>query len=442
MRLRHLLAAGFLLLAPAERAGAQDLFAAADKAPRYDRYATPAACVAGVKRIETRARWGQSPDTLPYDTARPLPAAAAELARRCIARFRPTGGRPDSLARRNAHALFRLAAIAGDDSLAASSLRLMLADQRLKADSVDLLFTVLGTSATARPVRLARSRAVAARLDTLGVIGDRSAGWWMSQHQLPLMAAQAAMDSAAIAGEAAGLLANVAALPPSVRDDGTFDVQVSGMQALTAEMLPRLGGGIDSAIARLRRRADSILGPRALATSPLGSALPLLGKRAPRLEADFWFGRPPGDSLLPRPGRVTLVQYVDPRCTSCDFAVLRRLKQRFGDKIDLVLLVATRGHFRSHPPLEPAREAELVREYYLDFHRLPATLGVSTTPFTRRPDPDRRRVDQRVPAVEGYRYGAGALLVDRRGVLVFPATSATMPEAEAFVARVIEVLLR
>jgi hypothetical protein len=432
-----------LLVGMAGEAGGQNLFAAADSAPRYERYGTPAACVAAVRRLEVRARWGQNPDTLPYNRAVTLPPAAVELARSCLRRFRPAAETPDSLARRNAPAIFRLAAMVGNDSVAASSLESTLSEQRLKADSLDLLFTAAAVSAAGRPVHLALARTLAARLDRLGAVGERATGWWMSQHQLPLQAALAELDSAAIAGEAAALLANIGALPKAMVAAGIYDVQFSGVQALAAEMLPAINAGqVDSAVARLIRRGGEILTPGALEASRLGAALPLLGKSAPPLAADFWFGRPAGDTLFPRSGRVTLVQYLDSRCSFCDYSVLRRLKQRFGDRLDLVLVVETKGHFRSHPPLDPAREAELLRAFYLDFHRLPAILAVSTTPFTRHPAPDRRRVDQKVPAVERYRYGAGGLLVDRRGILVFPATTATMRESEALVGRVIEVLLR
>ncbi|MGH7497274.1 MAG: hypothetical protein ACREL3_00310, partial [Gemmatimonadales bacterium] len=196
--------------------------------------------------------------------------------------------------------------------------------------------------------------------------------------------------------------------------------------------------GPDSALAQIKRRVAALLGPDALETSRLAYALPLMGKPAPRLQPDFWFGRDPGDSVLPRPGQVTLVVY---GCGLCNNAVLRRLKTRLGDSLEVVLWAQTSGRRGPYMPLTPDREAELIREAVLETARLSAKLGVWTTSFTSVPDPDRRR-RPREPAPDLGRYQGAVWFVDSRGIM-FPALrDAHSADGEAFVAAMADALVR
>ncbi len=119
------------------------------------------------------------------------------------------------------------------------------------------------------------------------------------------------------------------------------------------------------------------------------------GRPAPPIEADVWFHRADSAAAYPRNGMVSLVVFVDERCgAKCygAYDVLRRLKQRFGERLDLVLVTNTKGYFRERAPLEPVAEAAVLRGYFLDRLKLPAALAVTNPPFVTLPPPDRRRI--------------------------------------------------
>ncbi|MCR4339464.1 MAG: hypothetical protein NUW01_06215 [Gemmatimonadaceae bacterium] len=432
-------AAALILATAAARAGAQEPASATQSIPPYLRYPTPAACVAAVERVDKAVTWGEELDSLAYDPARALPPAAAEIARRCIGQFMPASG-GDSISAKQVEAMFVLALSAGNDSLATKMLHRTMTAQRSARDSIEILVPVLTAYLRGRPVRLSSARATAALLDSLGYVHPEPPGRWSNHHGDVLTVAQAMLDSTAMAGEAQALLAAVRALPK--RERTLPSVQRLVMSALSGDVLWTLHGhGADSAFALLKNQVTALLGPEAFAASWFRSGLELLGKPAPPLQPDFWFNREPGDSILPRAGRVTLIQYVDAGCLFCDYAVLRRLKARFGDSLELILLAHTRGRLGPHMPLEPAREAELIRDFFRDTHRLNAKLAVWTTPFISRPDPDRRRVPQDIPAYELYR-SQGGLLIDRRGIVLPILAYPSSPEGETFLVSMIEALLK
>lgn len=133
----------------------------------------------------------------------------------------------------------------------------------------------------------------------------------------------------------------------------------------------------------------------------------LYGRGNWQVAGDFWHSDGPTAPVYPVPGKVTLMVFVSSTCEGkCAgaYAVLRRLEQRFGDKLDIVLMPRTMGYFRLHPPPTPAEEAELMRQYFLEDLKLADVLGVVNTHFVRYPDPDGRYFARPTPNYQHFGF--------------------------------------
>ena len=419
----------FLILAGCLELQAQD----------YRNYSTPAACVGAVHRVHNAATWDRElADSLPYDATAGLAPAAIEAARQCGARFFSGEGRAKL---KDTDGLFLLALPAGDDSLAATALREALSRQVSKQDSVDVLAYASFAFGGARPARLSQARATNVTLDGLGYLGDDlKTSWWSTPRQQVLYEARARMDSAALVGESAALLATIGGFP---RDEVSGpSIQYAVHDAISADLPWALRAhGVDSAVARVLARAKAALGPAGFADSSLGQALTILGEPVPMPQPDFWFNRPPADTTVPRKGRVTLFQLTSAACTWCNSAPLRRVKARFGDSLHIVLMASTTGRIGAQFTPDPKKEAEAFRDILLGTQGIDATLAVWITKFDRLPDPDRRLRGQPLPGMMQYLYGGGGLLVDQRGVAV-ATVSANSSRTEKLTVSLIEALLK
>jgi hypothetical protein len=409
------------------------------RAQDYGHYPTPAACVAAVQRVEAAATWDRElADSLPYDAKKGLSAEAIETARACAGRFFSGEGRAKL---KDTDGLFLVALAAREDSTARAALDEVVRRQRSRKDSIDVLayasFALSGT----KPGRLAEARETGARLDSLGYLGDdlKTSGW-STPRQSALHLATAGMDSAAMVGEAEALLATIGRLPKE--ELATAAVQYAVQTALSADLPWAVRAhGVDSAVARLLARAKGVLGPQGFADSSLGRALTILGKPVPMPQPDFWFNRTEADSVLPSKGRVTLFAGVSPGCTWCNTAALRRIRARFGDSLDVILLANTGGRIGELFFPDPRKEAEEFRRILSARDKLDAKLAIWVTKYDRLPDPDRRLVGQPLPAMMQYYYAGGTLLVDQRGIAVAPV-SPTYAGTEAYVVRMVEALLK
>lgn len=420
------------LLAGAQNAGAQDgYFTFPDKSPDYRSYKTLSQCLAATRRVRTREQNAQPfADTLPYDPPREVSPAIAATARDCA---RPLLTQPvvdDEL-----YALVELADAMRDDTLALAAVRRRAALTGSTAEKAKLLANAVGQFMNPNDtVRPSLAHAITADLDAMGddLIAER-----VKVHWALMWGSWVTLDTA-LATEAASLLSTIRSVPEKARRDFVFN----GMFALWVQNAQTFQEyGIDSATAKFRADLDSLIGPEVIASLPFFS---LLGKPAPPVTGDFWFGRAPGDSIYPRKGHVTVIEFTDANLcfTNCRpaFAVLRRWKQRFGDELDVVIADRTHGYLRDMLLTDPRAEAEALRDYYLGFERVPGVVAVSSTPFTRRPDPDRRRVEGKVP--NDSTYGIAEAIVDQRGkvVMVLPL-SFTWPTQEAVFGQFLELLI-
>lgn len=160
------------------------------------------------------------------------------------------------------------------------------------------------------------------------------------------------------------------------------------------------------------------------------------GRTAPDIEAEFWFPSRPAANI-PTRGNITLVVDLDqfrnhvPRTTLS--AVGRRLKKRFPD-LEIVGMTSTKGYFQNIAPPTPEEEAAWTSRMWLEWYKLPATIGVSKTDFFNIPEPDRRRINQPVGNAVNYSFGIGAsfntFLVDANGLIVLALRFSNANEKE------------
>lgn len=180
-----------------------------------------------------------------------------------------------------------------------------------------------------------------------------------------------------------------------------------------------------------------------------------IGKTAPALEGDFWFARGANvtDSAykidgqapsIPANGKINLVVYLWSGCNretgffrdpmeresqlngSCavTYAALRRLAKYF-PSVNVTIVAHTTGYVGGTPLLTPEKEADLKKEWWLNFHKIPGTLAVEEIKFIRLPSPDDRRIDIEFNNQLNYNFGSRssipnttAYLIDEDGTIL------------------------
>jgi hypothetical protein len=164
-------------------------------------------------------------------------------------------------------------------------------------------------------------------------------------------------------------------------------------------------------------------------TKEVGTAIPVsVGERAPDLQGDFWFPKdaPAASNFLQK---ISLVLFVDKVSKSegdywSTFASLRRLTKQFPN-LSVTVVMRTVGYFG---PLvtSPKEEAELLRHWLQELHKVPGTLSVTTTKYWRLPDPDRRIIEQEIPNIVNYSFGkskiaewGNAWIINQQGIITY-----------------------
>ncbi len=410
----------------------------------YAEYPRPAACVSVARRVAVLQTWGEPFDTLPYDEARRVDPDARAAGAACLKIVVPAGPRVASAPPEDVPALFFLGRMLSEDTLADKAFHRFLSGERTLDDSIHVVWYGMHAYSSGLPRSLEVSARMAAWLDTLGAIGERpylpDDSGWSSQHATPGWVATARLDTSAMRREIGLQRKNYASLPLTARG-GTDGMLLSVQsQELLLELLqhPRA----DSLVRALKARAIELYGLNQ-ERSLYGAGLGLLGEHFPELHPDFWFHRPGAGATLPRQGHITIVQYVDPSNGPYDnlAATVHRLKARFGDALDLVLLAQTHGHFNGRVQLEPAEEAAMLSRRVLEEWKGDATVGVYTTQFTALPAPDRRRRMQPIAELGQVMYGGGALIIDKRGILILADFLGLYTGSERALERLIQKLL-
>jgi hypothetical protein len=377
--------------------------------PDYAGYVVPAQCLSAAQRarfqMDDRSHMLR-PDTLPFVAGRqPLPDGVLETARQCAARMDPA-----RIALRDWRTLIQLYLLADQPERVQALIALQLdtlarshAAVQERAAYLERIVEQLlpGEPGASKWPTLART--YVQQLDALGDIAAPQRQ--RAHHRLKWYAwATGHFDSAA--AEAEQVIALAHRMAPAARDAGVARVTAQGYLTLLANALiahrasPRQASAADASdVTQLvsRMRADLPLFAKdsifmnarriqALEQEVTGG----YDVTAPPVDAAFWFNRP--DTIArPAAGHVTLVSLVkgmEEAETRVMLAPVRRIMERHpGDRVEAVVVTATRGSFLySANMLSPRQEADDVWRYLRDELRVPAILAVEQTRFQKRPD--------------------------------------------------------
>lgn len=384
-------------LLPSAPAAAQTTFEWPERPIDFTRYTNPEQCMSLADRVVATGWRGEERskrDTLTYNPLDTLPARVVTEVGRCVDSFDVHDAEPFELPW-----LFHLDLLANRDD----QVRAVVARQtELAGTPVARAKAMLGTVKQlldAQPVRLEMAREYTARLDSMG---SQAAEQRMNVHLwLFWRYAMATLDTVLMRSEHE-------AYEAAVVDAGspTAGFNLSGMmmrEKVAAVLRP------EAPDARaFFRKLPATRYPN-IPTAKVEEIIDLLYGHGPlRVAGDFWFGEgAAAGSLHPTPGKVSFLVFVGAPCggrCAGAYAVLRRLEERFGDRLDIVLMARTMGDFRLLPPPTPAEEAELIRQYFLEDVKLSDALGVVSTPFLRLPDPDGRYFEQGTPNLHYFNF--------------------------------------
>jgi hypothetical protein len=258
------------------------------------------------------------------------------------------------------------------------------------------------------PVRLATARAVLARLDSLGpevrTSQLRAHGWiWDVVEGLRF-------DTTEVMRESATLRALLAKLTPvQMRQHGEelSKVNIDSVVLLWTRHGPDLGTTVHDLLEReLITRAVPGVMTKEIAQYKINwmsREAAHVGQLAPPITGKFVFPKEAAGAL-PAPGKVTLVMFWNKGGGLMDSrtAMLQRLYNKYhAQGLEIVLVFKTQGYSWSSPPQSAADEAKTIAWYYTEHLKVPFTLVVEETPFTKLPDG--RRTPGQVAFQQKYR---------------------------------------
>jgi hypothetical protein len=425
---RQLLPVFLALVLVVPAAHGQTVFTWPKDSSDVSQYTTVDQCLAATRRVRLLGASNPSliwRDTLPHTTASeaadaraPLPEPLTAVARQCTDHLTvATAPLSDFVP------LLALTLLAGRDTAAG-----VLVQRRLKsigAVSLDERAAVLDTVIAAylgawsrgvdvewftyvRPARLAPAESLVMQLSRM-----KAVPWQMRlKNDVALLeAAGAAADTGAARHAADAGIAVASSLTDAERRSNEFLDYGGALVSALAEserrtLLDSLRRSTAAYARSYRALWERVTGPRGV---PSGFGKPI-GEPAPQVTADYWFRR--GDSTTARPtkGKVNLVvffgpcegTFARPDCQA-EYAILRRLARRFPE-LELTLVARTIGVFGDAAPPSPSEEAAMLAHAWLDERHLPGAVAVTTTPFWRLPDPDRRRIARDTPNETNYSF--------------------------------------
>jgi len=387
---------------------------AIDRDP-FARYTAPAQCKQAGLRLRAQYWRDKRPDTVRYTPETDsIPASVLYAVRQCVARFSVATVPVDQLVELAAAYLW-----AGQENLARTAM------ERLRTANASLPVSVQGWSqylfvmelVNVPPARLASIATAVRQLDAYGAPAATWRLWahkeWASQlfmmddlpkAELEAHAALAASRQMSLVDRIDWVGSIVEAYvvltkPVALTHGGPAALSI--LDTAVSDLLPLRQGG-DQYVLR-----GDIDRHRAIPSA--------LGKRdLPLVHGDVWYGAG-GDTVRPHRGVPTLLCFVQsPDAGDYPFfAVLQRLHESYGDRLDIVLMSSTEGHFRQQLMTSAKTEADLTGDYYTRFIHLPATLAVEITPF--RYGRDGRRKNLPVLNRERFALGASSILLDASG---------------------------
>lgn len=437
-----LIAAIFGFVVPGSLVNAQTLFIRQDTSPNYTAYNDVDACIAGLNRLIAEHDLKDSiwRDTAEFDKTwsltRRIPTYIVQVGRVCFERIDV-----DTLPLTRAHDWAAALLIMNRDT-DAQRIHLRWFDS-LPLESYEREFErLLKVYADARPRRTEALNNI--YNIALEKIPTDSIYWIISVKLMAvhLAAEEDEVDEKFVSQLESEILTAVDSNPSLKVQHPTLPLQLFGMllKKYKLQSLDSLGVSTDaysSFTKHLGERAGVDLS--SIAYGNIGSII----------EGDYWFQPTANESskgglstkglsqyygttkkILPSPNKVNMIVFLQGSCHTSSprasarsfnrlndgglmsgvvgglkgcwstFAAIHRFKRAYPN-LEITIKSGTFGFLGDAPPLIPSDEADSLAKYFLNFHRLPATLVVSTTDFFRVEGIDQRRIDQRKPYMIG-----------------------------------------
>jgi hypothetical protein len=423
---------------------AQVLFEIPDTTPNYQAYRHFDECIAAMNRLLIERNhadtvWRDTAGFVPQDLRQPLPEEIVTMGTQCMTKVTV-----DTLPLK--HADFwagALLKVNRDADVAKLYQRLL--DSTPVAERFKVFSGMLRTYWNVRPVRMKAVNDTYMR--AIQDLPADSVHWILSIKSTMARMYRLMGDDTTAAMFVGEIFSLWDTLPPAVRMNPEYQfVAFMGLLLLTEEQ------GLDS----LRRSTDAYYAyykSIVLRIFPTFVEQIPLGMQIPKIIGDFWFESVPetrnttgtgvpyrasSPHVRPVPGTVNLIAFLQAGCHSAiisfvngrgnsvpfcweTLAAIRRLKRLY-PKLEVTVVANTYGNLGDGPPLTPAQEADTLAKYFLEFHRIPGTMVVATTPFFRFSGPDQRRIDQESEIMKRFTINGipfarlgNVLLVDEEG---------------------------
>lgn len=436
---------GITLYAVGQTVGAQTRFTLPDTAPDLSKYETAEDCASGLGRILNRENvtlpyWVDTVELVGGEEFEALPAVAKDFSFRCIAKFNPDSADLDMY-----YLWIRVYLAAGNDNAAQSIASRKLAATLWETQDSSLLFEnildkILTEYSNARPYRIELVRSL---LDTYlegekrptGLahlvnlysskvhyelsVGDSTTAKVWAQKVLDLIDTSARSQQnadffrlkAASAIAAAREVVESKALLDSLRVSG--EAYAALRRFFWKEVT---SGDANDYVKMIGEKAKPLVGefvysrdgspintssfPTESTSSPVG-VFPTLGKVSMVV---FLYGGCRAES--PNDGPQVRRAFSDREACLDSYTVLHRLAKKYPD-VEITIVSRTLGYVGDLGPLSPAEEAEKLRWWWLESHKLPASLVISETAYFNLPGLDRRRIDNADENATNYTYLSG-----------------------------------
>lgn len=420
---------GITLYAVGQAVGAQTRFTVPDTAPDLSKYETIEDCASGLSRVVYGEKiklpyWADTVELVGGEEVQELPAVAKDFSLRCVAKFNPDSANLDMY-----HLWIRAYLAAGNDNAAQ-----IVANRKLVASSWETqdssqLFeraidVILGEYTRARPYRIELVRSL---LDTY-LEGEKSPTG--VSHLVNLYSSKvhyelSVGDSTTARAWAQKVLDLIDTFPRSQQNADFFRLHAASAIATAREV-----GESKSLLDSLRVSGEAYAALRRFFWKDVTSGdandyVKMIGEKAKPLVGDFVYSRDgspintssfPAESasfsagVFPATGKVSMVVFLYGGCRaespsdggqsrsafneSCldSYTVLHRIARRYPD-VEITIVSRTLGYVGDLGPLSPAEEAEKLRWWWLDHHKLPASLVIAETGYFNMPGLDRRRLD-------------------------------------------------
>lgn len=346
----------------------------AASAPAYHGY-TVIGCLAAAQRIE--GAFFRALDTVRDKHYPPEVPEVRDSAQRCL---RLGGWTAASVEPRTLPIFYHLAVLADDSTASVQAIARMLGRAKSASDTLAILSDA-----------------------AIAVDGPFRLVWPPLNVVIRTLHAMSNPNAAAALGHVYAFIA-LTGLGTGLFDDTTGLRYVDSLTATAARTSRDSAAQLQVAISVLRGQIQLMNGDTVLRNGTRVMVPPLSGS--------VILG-PPGP--YPVPHKIALIVFLPPGNEFEALPTVERLKAKFGDTMQVVVVANTRGYYRLRAPLDPSAEAQLLQHYFSDSLKVKVPVVLEETPLSHRPAPDGRAVYGLTASQQAY-PNLAYLLVDGNGV--------------------------